>query len=139
MRKGIGQYRGKSVKTDKWVIGNLVCPLTHAVKICRQEAIDGSITGVEHDVYPETVGECSGQGDKYGVPMYEKDIVLGLSYFSRPILAEVAFSGGAFGLKWNRGGVIEFTPFPSICNVEYEVVGNTVDNPEMMEATNNDM
>lgn len=83
-------------------------------------------------VNPETVGECSFVPDKNGVMMYEGDIVTGLFLFGMSINAVVAFKNGAFGLEWDRGGVNTFTAFTSLCNVEYEVIGNVHDNPELL-------
>lgn len=41
---------------------------------------------------------------------------------------------GAFGLEWYRGGDLRaFNAFTSICNVEYEVIGNIHDDPELLE------
>ena len=66
--------------------------------------------------------------------MYEGDIVYGAAHWlERYKPAVVTFRNGSFGLLWHRGYVEEFNPFTSLCNVEYEVVGNIYDNPELME------
>jgi hypothetical protein len=36
-------------------------------------------------------------------------------------------------LIWYRGDVEQFNAFTSMCNVEYEVIGNIHDNPELLE------
>lgn len=86
----------------------------------------------DYTVIPETVGECSFVPDKNGVMMFEGDIVTGLFLFGMSVNAVVAFQNGSFGLEWNRGGVNTFNAFTSLCNVEYEVVGNIHDNPELL-------
>lgn len=86
----------------------------------------------DYEVIPETVCECSFVPDKNGVMMYEGDIVTGLFLFGMSINAVVAFKDGSFGLEWCRGGANTFTAFTSICNVEYEVIGNVHDNPELL-------
>lgn len=60
-------------------------------------------------------------------------IVKGLFLFGREVHGAVTFLHGAFGLEWLRGNVREFSAFTSICNVEYEVLGNVFDNPELLE------
>ena len=84
-------------------------------------------------VNPETVGECSFVPDKNGVMMFEGDIVTGLFLFGMSVNAVVTFQDGAFGLEWYRGNAKTFNAFTSICNVEYEVIGNIYDNPELLK------
>ena len=86
------------------------------------------------NVLTETIGQCSTVKDKNRVEMYEGDIVYGAAHWlERFKPAVVTFRNGSFGLLWHRGDVEEFNPFTSLCNVEYEVVGNIYDNPEFME------
>ena len=85
-------------------------------------------------VIPETVGQFTGLTDKNGNRIFEGDIVTGLFLFSLPVKAVVTFQDGAFGLDWYRGGDLRaYNAFTSICNVEYEVIGNIHDNPELLK------
>ena len=84
-------------------------------------------------VIPETVGQYTGLTDKNGKKIFEGDIVTGLFLHSRPVNGVTAFRDGSFGLLWDRAGAETFTPFTSMCNVEYEMIGNIHDNPELME------
>ena len=98
------------------------------------------ITGAtleKHVVYTDTVGQFTGLTDKNGVQMWEGDIIKGLFYHERPILAVVKFKDGAFGLEWNRSGAKTFYAFTSLCNVQYEKLGNIYDNPELIGGTDN--
>jgi uncharacterized phage protein (TIGR01671 family) len=89
---------------------------------------------LQADVIPETVGQFAGRTDKNGKRIFEGDIVTGLFLFALPVKAVVTFQDGAFGLEWYRGGDLRaFNAFTSICNVEYEVIGNIHDNPELLK------
>jgi hypothetical protein len=84
-------------------------------------------------VYTDTVGQYTGLTDKNGKKIFEGDIVKGLFLHHRPTNGVVAFRDGAFGLLWYRGDAEMYWAFTSICNVEYEVIGNIHDNPELLK------
>lgn len=86
-----------------------------------------------YEVDRETVGQYTGLKDKYGKRIFEGDIVLGLFHYELAAKGVVTFRDGAFGLRWNRGKVREFSAFTSICNVDYKVIGDIHDNPELLE------
>lgn len=86
-----------------------------------------------YEVDRETVGQYTGLKDKYGKRIFEGDIVLGLFHYELAAKGVVTFRDGAFGLRWNRGKVREFSAFTSICNVDYKVIGNIHENPELLD------
>jgi uncharacterized phage protein (TIGR01671 family) len=97
---------------------------------------------IDNDIVDiETLGQFSGVKDKNDVPMFEGDIVDVLIGTAKkhpePVgyKAVVDFKDGAFGLKYFRGVVEEFTPFASYYkpNVTLAIIGNIHDNPELME------
>ena len=63
--------------------------------------------------------------DKNGRGIFCGDKVNGLFLYGGEITGECAYSvkDAAYGIKWMRGNVEEFTPFCACCNVEWEVVG----------------
>ncbi len=130
-------FRGKRKDTGEWVEGHL-------------HKMDGYGTGyTEYGiqvqvistsrpwsvlVLPETVGQYTGLTDKNGKKIFEGDIVAGaVHWLERMKNGVVAFRDGSFGLIWYRGEVEQFNPFTSMCNVEYEVIGNIHDNPELLK------
>lgn len=84
-------------------------------------------------VEKETVGQFTGVTDKNGKKIFEGDIVTGRFLHSLPVNSVITFKDGAFGLLWNRAGAETFDAFTSLCNIEYEVIGNIHDNPELLE------
>lgn len=124
------KYRGKRQDNGEWLCGNLTVWSDGTASIDKEPAEASPL----YAVVEETVGQGSTVIDKNNVEMYEGDIVYGAAHWlERYKPAIVAFRNGSFGLLWHRGDVEEFNPFTSMCNVEYEVVGNIYDNPELME------
>ena len=93
--------------------------------ICSYECIDGT-----------TLGQYVGINDKNGCYIYEGDIIravlpetVACREYVWPLMA-VSFHEGAFGVWQNAR---DFTPLRSFASrVEFEVVGNIHDNPDMI-------
>lgn len=125
-------FRGKRLHDGKWVEGCLVKAVGGECMILpiTTEYYGGVAFSAGFRCDPATVGQYTGLTGK---KIFEGDIVDGLFRFTTPLRAVCTFKDGAFGLAWTHGGVDHFSAFTSICNVEYEVVGNIYDNPEMLE------
>ena len=121
-------FRGKRIDNGEWVEGSLISWCDGSCSIEPGRLYDSAPS-----VDPATVGQYTGLTDKNGKRIFEGDIVKGLFLFGLEVLSVVDFKGGAFGLKWNRGDVAEFSPFTSICNVRFEVIGNIHDHPELLK------
>lgn len=125
-------FRGKRLDNGEWVEGYFC----HCIRelnggktyLAIQQTDDNSLFFREVD--PDTIGQYTGLTDKNGRKIFEGDIVRGRFLFEREILSVVTFKDGAFGLEWNRGKAKEFSAFTSMCNIEYEVIGNIYDNPD---------
>lgn len=125
-------FRGK-MENGAWICGTYFPPANTIILHKNTPDENGVDTYKDFSVIPETVGQFTGFTDKNGKKIFEGDIVKGLFLFYRAILGVVDFQGGAFGLAWKRGNIDEFNPFPCMCNVDYEVIGNIHDNPELLE------
>lgn len=130
MRKII--FRGKHMAGSPWCYGNLAVRRDGVSVITP----DDTPCGVYGQVDPATVGQYVGINDKNGCHIYEGDIVravlpetVACREFVWPLMA-VAFHEGAFGVWQNAR---DFTPLRSFASrVEFEVVGNIHDNPDMI-------
>lgn len=122
-------FRGKRQKNGEWVYGDLLQIPKHELYSIMHEKED---TG-NFIVDKNTIGQYTGLTDKNGTKIFEGDIVTGLFDFEFSINAVVEFRDGAFGLLANQHNVARFHPFTSVCNIEYEVIGNIHDNPELLK------
>ena len=133
-------FRGRTVSESeylddgKWIKGSYTCfnGDEHRIYTGYAETDCGDYYPEWFNVIPETVGQFTGLYDKNGKRIFEGDIVTGLFLHSMPVNGVVAFRDGSFGLLWDRAGAETFTPFTSMCNVQYEVIGNIHDNPELL-------
>ena len=128
-------FRGKCVQNGDWIFGwySKACygswPLRDAIADI-DKAEDGCL-GFE-EVDPNTVGQFTGLIDKNGTKIFEGDIVR-LDIAGIIFNAVCKFHSGSFGLVWHYMGADRWQAFTSICHVEYEVIGNVHDNPELTE------
>ena len=131
-------FRGKTYG-DKWVYGDL----NHYVKDNNDDMFIRDIA-FKYTVCPSTIGQYTGLKDKNGTQVFEGDIMkhnprsYGLTTV-RYNKEEVIFDNGCFGFKIND--YFEAIPFNDsefgvVLNneiIDYEVVGNIHDNPELLK------
>lgn len=125
-------FRGKRTDNDEWVCGFAI---DSVLRDSIFNYITQSIVGYYAKVYRSTIGQFTGLLDKNGTKIFEHDIVRCEFNSAPPMNGKVVFENGAFGLRWKHhgSGVENFAAFECICNVEYTVIGNIHDNPELME------
>ena len=131
-------FQGKRIDNGEWVEGylaayDLVSPeYPEDVSDAMGKYYDEIPYVGFVEVDPETVGQFTGLTAN-GKKIFEGIIVTGLFSFGMEVKAVVVFQNGAFGLRWSRDGAEQFSAFTSICNVEFEVIGNIHDTPELLE------
>ena len=131
MRKII--FRGKSLCDNEWVYGDLIHKHHDIGAVMIQDS-----NGVGTDVVPETVGQFTGVIDFNDVDIWEGDLLNVIIHYEQEVqyLAQVVWSGffpsfamllqnGTEELDWLKCGLME-----------YKVIGNIHDNPEMLKMSN---
>lgn len=123
-------FRGKRVDDGEWVYGCLLNN-KHDMIGFYNNAYKFEINAV----IPETVGQFTGLIDKSGKKIFEGDIVEFTNKFThKKGRAEIVFEA----FKWKYSGCYYGgNPIVWLCiddtSVEYEVIGNIHDNPELLE------
>lgn len=131
-------YRGKRKDNDKWVYGYYCrCGWTGMEKDVIIPSYASALYGI--DVIPETIGQYTGLTDKNGKKIFEGDIV---KYYGicKTIIGVVKickedFSGlyGVCGAFTDGSGTTLLRS-----KIDYQVVGNIYDTPEMLKQRNDD-
>ena len=128
-------FRGKRKDNDEWVEGLLgYCNFNHGVEKAIYVATRmGSIT--PYRIKQETVGQYTGLTDKNDKKIFEGDIVeFTCRYTGNKGRAKIVFE--AFKWKYN-GCYYGGNPIVWLCindtSIEFEIIGNIHDNPELLE------
>lgn len=132
-------FRGKT-DDGRWVQGAALWHDNGLVTIFNQHPADGSLQGFEVD--PDSVCQCTGLKDKNDNLIWEKDIVRFDVYKWDKLVSSVisdiswcddlcalSVTVNHTGTKGTLGHFLEF-------NKEAEVIGNTIDNPELLSELN---
>ena len=115
-------FRGRIKDTREWVFGYV-----------ELDGVNEAFYIYGFEVEPETIGQFTGLTDKNGKKIFENDI-LQFDYIGKNLgvngIAFVNFQNGKFGVEW--GHHKEFVCLDGFANTTLEVIGNIVDNPELL-------
>lgn len=138
-------FRGKSIDTGEWVNGYLIKKIdpiytdieTHCILHQERDNVGRLYpltTWTRVDV--ETVGQFTGLTDKNGIKIFEGDICKYRNVFNKPHIGAVKYYANAKPVADNGHFVIDLAE----CNSEdFEVIGNIIDNPELLEGEENEV
>lgn len=125
-------FRGKRLDNNEWIYGDLMHDNQGG---CYVYPLDSLGLFTENKVAPDTVGQFTGLLDKYGVKIFEGDIVrIYDSDYEEYSDQQVKFAHGVFGIEnWTKT-ILTTLSFFMGCESEYsvEVVSNIYDNPELL-------
>ncbi len=115
-------FRGKAEKSKSWVQGSLITYPDGDCFICQHTDVSDILD--KYLVDETTVGQFTGKTAKYGVKIFEGDIV---EYKDERGEIEYDESLAMFVIRFDTWS----TDFDHIYGYELEVLGNTTDNPEL--------
>ncbi len=127
-------FRGKRIDNGNWIEGSFIVGKADDEKslLYLIAPLSSSAFDIEQ-VNFETVGQYTGLIDKNGTKIFEGDVLKGVMWWcDTPKNGVVIFKDGAFGFIWHRGKTEMFHAFTSVCNIEYEIIGNIHDNFELL-------
>lgn len=139
-------FRAKRIDTGEWIIGSLLVDKQQDIETGEQIEIIGIYPSEYKDfakkIDPSTICQCTGLEDKNGKLIWENDILHNGNYFAVKWNAPCA----RFDIVLNNSHNIPIGKWePMICDwknndfkeyrkaVDYEVIGNTFDNPGLLE------
>ena len=138
-------YRGKRINNGEWVEGNLITDEMDDSKYFIGYVMGTDEDGFPHDVDvvqvdPSTLCRCTGLHDKNDKLIWEKDIVdghikRGAAFLNCLVLwneCKARFDVRAIDCNFPMT-LDEVVDDISICGLDYEVIGNKFDNPELLE------
>ena len=125
-------FRGKLIDNSGWVYG---LPSYDEdgeigeIEVCSEDYIDF------HLVNPSTICQCTGLKDKYGNLIFENDILSGHIDDEFPedeTRKRVVWHEN--GWWTNEPGCDDYEELDDFDSENFEVIGNMIDNPELLEA-----
>lgn len=125
------EFAGRWLRGDRLIIGGKVYihPQSNTTKV------EGHLTRLlaVHEVDPDTVGQYTGLKDKNGVKIFEGDII-SYSKSKEIVYFDISLRIPCFTTGIGAGS--STVPHPYKISKRHAVVGNIYDDPELLEARN---
>lgn len=131
-------FKAKRADNGEWVEGHLITDETDDSKCFIGYVIGTDEDGIPHDldvaqVDPYTICQCTGLKDKNGKLIWENDIV-SVIINSGSTICRCAFADTVAQFQlWQKHTIKRTSTVLNLGNYECEVIGNTFDNPELLE------
>ena len=128
-------FRGKRVDNGVWIYGGYAKCNNRDYILPDIDLIGREWVFENIEVIPKTVGQYTGLTDKNGKKIFEGDIVEFTDKYTRKKgRAEIVFEA----FKWKYSGCYYGgNPIVWLCiddtSIEFEIIGNIHDNPELLE------
>ena len=118
-------FRGKLKKSNKFIYGLPTCDFSYIFNSSQVDSCDN------YEVIPETIGQFTGMIDKNGTKIFEGDIIDLSNKYSKIEIrnAKVYYEEASFKINKSIGC---YSNFLYGWNLDYEVIGNVYDNPELI-------
>lgn len=134
-------YRGKRIDNGEWIVGSLIVDKHQDIETGEQIEIIGIYPSEYKDfskrIDPSTICQCTGRTDRDKALIFEHDVVAYLDTYSTEngyaeadCVGEVVWDEETLSFQvTNRLSAESW----EVIDGECKVLGNTIDNPELLE------
>lgn len=131
-------FRGKRIDNGEWIVGSLIVDKHQHIETGEQIEIIGIYPSEYKDfskrIDPSTICQCTGLKDKNGKLIFENDILSGhidVEFPEDETRKRVVWHEN--GWCTNEPGCDDYEELDDFDSENFEVIGNMIDNPELLE------